>query len=66
MKIIILSYGALMIEIKTDFLEQDLQDIQRALFATAISSVREKNSQYPVTDEEISEEIKQSRKERGL
>ncbi len=56
---------ALMIEIKPDCLEQSLVAVRRALFATAISSAREKSSQYPITEAEISEEIKQSRKERG-
>ena len=57
---------ALMIQIKPDCLEQSLVAVRRALFATAVSSVREKSSQYTITDEEISEEIKQSRKERGI
>ena len=57
---------ALMIEIKPDCLEQSLVAVRRALFATAVSSVREKSSKYTITDGEISEEIKQSRKERGI
>ena len=40
--------------------------VRRALFATAVSSIREKSSQYSITYDEISEEIKQSRKERGI
>jgi hypothetical protein len=57
---------ALMIEIKPDCLEQSLVAVRRALFATAVSSVRGKSTQYSIIDEEISEEIKQSRKERGI
>jgi hypothetical protein len=57
---------ALMIEIKPDCLEQSLVAVRKALFATAVSSVREKSSQYTITEKEISEEIKQSRKERGI
>ncbi len=57
---------ALMIQIKPDCLEQSLVAVRRALFATAVSSVREKSSKYTITDGEISEEIKQSRKERGI
>ena len=57
---------ALMIEIKPDCLEQSLVAVRRALFATAVSAVREKSSQYSITDDEISEEVKQSRKERGI
>jgi len=57
---------ALMIEIKPDSLEQSLMAVRRALFASTISSVREKSVQYPIKEEEISQEIKQSRKERGL
>jgi hypothetical protein len=55
-----------MIQIKPDCLEQSLVAVRRALFATAVSAVRGKSSQYTITDEEIAEEIKQSRKERGI
>ncbi|HBC88075.1 MAG TPA: hypothetical protein DCZ94_14085 [Lentisphaeria bacterium] len=57
---------ALMIEIKPDSLEQSLAAIRRALFTSAVSAVREKSAKYPVTDDEISGEIRKSRKERGL
>ena len=57
---------ALMIEIKPDSLEQSLAAVRRALFATAVSAVREKSAKYSITDKEIAEEIRQSRKERGI
>jgi hypothetical protein len=57
---------ALMIEIKPDSLEKSLIAVRRALFASAVSSVREKSMKYPITDKEISEEIRKGRRERGI
>lgn len=55
---------ALMIEVESQSLEETLQSVRRALFASSISSARRKAVENPISDEAISEEISASRKTR--
>lgn len=56
--------SALIVEITPEGLEASVAAIRRALFSDAVSSVRRRVVAEPLTEEEISGEIKATRKAR--
>ncbi|SPD75033.1 hypothetical protein PITCH_A410014 [uncultured Desulfobacterium sp.] len=57
---------ALIIGISPDKIEDSLNEVRRALFSAAVMRARKKALISPTTSEEINDEIKKTRKSRGI
>ena len=57
---------ALMVGISPDAVEESLNEVRRAMFSTAILRARKRAASVPADEKEISNEISESRKDRGL
>ena len=57
---------AILVEVNADSCDESLAEIRRGLFSAAVSRIRRKAAQQPISTDEVEAVIAESRKGRGV